>query len=395
MTARRGSLSKQGIAAGDDVIFTGDLSFLGDILFVPPVGKPVTVKASVGESGRVLEIQNSGGVFTAGIAFNGHVFGAIYCFSDGTQVITQDGANSEIRAGAGGAVEFITDAGTLAFKANGILSIPGTIDLQVGAGLQTQLDFAAGGFLRWRVRKTAGGNFGIEAFDATGAFIDEPFAIINAAGGAIEIKRRLEIFANTIFFRDPPSDCPIRIRKVSTGNVLALCFPSFATNTADRNFFLVTPDADTTLTLNGDFVAPTVARTTAIQSFNLTTTLADVTSLTAALKANKVYKVRAVLLASVGGGGLQAALNDPTGATDIQYVTRVFQTTGMGSIERRTAYDVGTGSSSATVIMIIIDGYIKNNATPGTLAVRAAQQMSNGVDSDILEGSTLEVQEIA
>ena len=309
MTARRGMLSKPGISAGDDVIFTGDLDFLGEILFVAPVGKPVTIKASVGETSSVFEIQDSGGVFTAGIAFNGHVFGTRYCFPDGTQVIVQDGANTEIRAGAAGAVEFITDAGTMAFKANGVLAIPGTISL------------------------------------------DEQVSPPSQGSGAGHFWAKATAPVEPHFVDDTNVD-----------HILAY--------------------------LN-------VARTTGIQSFNLTTTLADVTGLTAAMRASKVYKVRAVLFASVGGGGLQAALNDPTGAADIQYVTRIFQTTGMGSIERRTAYDVGTGSSSATVIMIIIDGYIKNNATPGTLAVRAAQEMDNGTDSDILEGSTLEVQEIS
>lgn len=144
---------------------------------------------------------------------------------------------------------------------------PYTLTIDSGAGDQGDIEFKDGGTLRWKVRKTGGMNFGIEAYDAAGALIDEPIAFINAAGGAVEFKRRLEVFTNTILFRDPPSDCPIVLRKVSSGNALSICFPSFATNTADRTFTFVTGDEDRSVTLSGDL---TIDVDTTISAFGAT-----------------------------------------------------------------------------------------------------------------------------
>lgn len=94
-------------------------------VIIPGVGTPFIVRASGGETGRIFEIQDSGSVFKAGTAFNGHQFATVYCFENNAQVITRSGANHALNAGAGGNAQLITDFGTVSFGGvTGFFQIP-------------------------------------------------------------------------------------------------------------------------------------------------------------------------------------------------------------------------------------------------------------------------------
>ncbi len=84
--------------------------------FTVPVGEPFEVQATVGENGAIQTWSDSGGVVKASVAFNGHMFVELLCFQGAHQVITRSGATSQVKAGVGGDIQFITDAGVAAFK---------------------------------------------------------------------------------------------------------------------------------------------------------------------------------------------------------------------------------------------------------------------------------------
>lgn len=123
------------------------------------------------------------------------------------------------------------------------------------------------------------------------------------------------------------------------------------------------------------------------------TTLGDITGLTANVKAAGVYKFRAVLFTTSNvAGGVKFAIGGTATATSVIYAAQVFETAGvtMGTA-RATALATAVGDVTAvTAATCIIEGTIVVNAA-GTLTVQFAQNVSNGTASSVLVNSTFTV----
>lgn len=90
----------------------------------------------------------------------------------------------------------LNDIASGAQVGNGVGGSNFTIDSAAGAS--GNLLFQDAGVNRWALQKTTSSNFLIGAFDVTGAFIDAPIQIANAAGGTLTIGRPTAFGANAI-----------------------------------------------------------------------------------------------------------------------------------------------------------------------------------------------------
>ena len=123
------------------------------------------------------------------------------------------------------------------------------------------------------------------------------------------------------------------------------------------------------------------------------TTLGDITGLTANVKAAGVYKFRAVLFTTSNvAGGVKFAIGGTATATSVIYAAQVFETAGITiGTARATALGTTVGDVTAvTVATCVIEGTIVVNAA-GTLTVQFAQNASNGTASSVLVNSTFTV----
>lgn len=126
------------------------------------------------------------------------------------------------------------------------------------------------------------------------------------------------------------------------------------------------------------------------------TTLADVTGLSASVQAGGIYAFEAVLYTTSNvAGGVKAAIAGTATATAIVYESLVMQagTTVATGASRSTAL-AGTVANvtAVTAATIVIKGTITVNAA-GTLTVQFSRNAANGTSS-VLVGSTFEVKRI-
>lgn len=129
-----------------------------------------------------------------------------------------------------------------------------------------------------------------------------------------------------------------------------------------------------------------------IQYDNTTTTLGNVTGLTATVVAGKIYRFRAILFTSSNvAGGVKAAISGTATATTIIY-DGVTQNTTTTSQSRSTALGTAVGAVTAvTAATVKIEGFIVVNAA-GTLTVQLAANVATGTTSALV-GSNFVIQE--
>lgn len=130
--------------------------------------------------------------------------------------------------------------------------------------------------------------------------------------------------------------------------------------------------------------------------FNITssTSLTNITGLSATVRSGKTYQFWATLYTSAdSAGGVQASIGGTATATSIVYEG---ESTNSGSVVAQTrATALGSpvgGVTNATAARIDIYGTITVNAG-GTLTVQFAQNASDATQSSVLVGSTFFVQE--
>lgn len=125
-----------------------------------------------------------------------------------------------------------------------------------------------------------------------------------------------------------------------------------------------------------------------------TTTLANVTGLTANVAAGKTYRFEAKLYTTSNvAGGVKVAIAGTATATAIVYEGLTIDA-GLITQSRGTALGAAVGAVTAvTAGYITISGTITVNAA-GTLTVQFAQNASNGTASSVLVGSTFVITEM-
>lgn len=125
-----------------------------------------------------------------------------------------------------------------------------------------------------------------------------------------------------------------------------------------------------------------------------TTTLANVTGLTATLVAGKKYRFDAILFTTSNvAGGVKVAIGGTVTATAIVYEGLTTDAGGTTQSRGTTMAATVGAQTAATNAYIKISGTITVNAA-GTLTVQFAQNTSNGAASSVLVGSTFETTEI-
>ena len=137
------------------------------------------------------------------------------------------------------------------------------------------------------------------------------------------------------------------------------------------------------------------SRTTSQFDKTSSTTLSDVTGLTATVVAGKTYRFEATLYTTSGiSGGVKTAIAGTCTATNI--IAQEF-TTSSGSLQssnRSTSLaGVLTNITLVSAAYTVIKGTITVNAA-GTLTVQFAQNASDGTASSVLVGSTFVVTEM-
>lgn len=126
------------------------------------------------------------------------------------------------------------------------------------------------------------------------------------------------------------------------------------------------------------------------------TTLSDVTGLTVTLTAGLTYEFEAYLFYTANSAsGVKCTMAGTCTATAIIFETFITNTSGFTGIAKQTALGaVSTGSTPSTGDVMWMRGTITVNAG-GTLTAQFAQNVSGGVASSVLVGSTLKVWKIA
>jgi hypothetical protein len=126
------------------------------------------------------------------------------------------------------------------------------------------------------------------------------------------------------------------------------------------------------------------------QSITSSTTFVDDTQLQFSMAANSVYAIRCCYFINYLTGGLRLAFNGPS-ATRIRAV--VFANTAATTAYDTTFFNVaGTGSVTAAVVAFNIG--ITVSSSPGTFALRIAQNVSDAGASIFEAGSWLEYQKV-
>jgi len=126
-----------------------------------------------------------------------------------------------------------------------------------------------------------------------------------------------------------------------------------------------------------------------------TTTLGNITGLTANVAAGKIYKFEALLYidASVVGGSKYAIAGTATATSIIYEIILIDNTTNANTVtSRQTALAGSSGQAGTTSGWCRVTGLIVVNAA-GTLTAQFAQNAANGTSS-VLVGSSFTVQQI-
>lgn len=123
---------------------------------------------------------------------------------------------------------------------------------------------------------------------------------------------------------------------------------------------------------------------------NTTTTLGNVTGLTANVAAGKIYRFEAKLYTTSDvAGGIKVAIGGTATATAIRYEGL---TTDAGLTTQSRSAALGTAVGAVTAAYVTITGTITVNAA-GTLTVQAAANAATGTTS-VLTGSTFVITEM-
>jgi hypothetical protein len=122
------------------------------------------------------------------------------------------------------------------------------------------------------------------------------------------------------------------------------------------------------------------------------TTLSDVTGLSAPLTNGRTYSFRAILLTtSNSAGGVKAAIAYSSSLTAIRYEGSLLDANAdAGQARSTTSGGTVAAVTAVTAATITIQGTITPSGT-GNLTVQFAQNASNGTASSVLTGSFLEV----
>lgn len=123
------------------------------------------------------------------------------------------------------------------------------------------------------------------------------------------------------------------------------------------------------------------------------TTLGDVTGLTATVAAGRTYSFQAVLYCTcAAAGGAKVAVAGTATATAIRYRAKTFTGATINTHDQATALGSAVGASTTAVTVIEMDGTITVNAA-GTLTIQFAENAASGTSS-VLVGSFFIVQDM-
>ncbi len=123
---------------------------------------------------------------------------------------------------------------------------------------------------------------------------------------------------------------------------------------------------------------------------NATTTLGNITGLTASVAAARTYSFRAVLFTTSNvAGGVKVAMSGGCTATSIVYEVLITNA-GLITQGRGAALDAAVGVTAVTVAMVTIEGLI-TVANAGTLTVQLAQNGGPVGTTSALVGSNFHV----
>lgn len=124
-----------------------------------------------------------------------------------------------------------------------------------------------------------------------------------------------------------------------------------------------------------------------------TTTLANITGLSASLAATSSYYFESRLYVTAGStGGAQVAIGGTAGISNIVYEAQSFAAGALVAEGRATALLAALATSTAAVAPTFkIVGTVTTNATAGTLTVQIAQVAATTTTTVVLQGSTLQV----
>jgi len=158
----------------------------------------------------------------------------------------------------------------------------------------------------------------------------------------------------------------------------------------------------TTLSTTGDATVGAILRTggdirvTAQFDKTSSTTFSDITGLSVTLTAGLTYGFQANLYTSSNAAsGVKASVAGTATATAVTFTGAYLASAGFSSYGRATALGGAIGGVTAvTDAEIVINGTITVNAG-GTLTIQFAQNVSGGVASSVLVGSTMQVWKIA
>lgn len=204
-------------------------------------------------------------------------------------------------------------------------------------------------------------------------------------------------YNGTSFFFSPSTT---RLRLVLTDNSI----PSngqipIGNGTNYTNAVLASADGSVTITNGAGTIdlsaGASSLRSVVISQFDATTTtIANVTGLTATLGAGKTYSFSAILYTTSDvAGGVKASMGGTVTFTDLIYEAETHHAASITAQTRATALGTTVGATTpVTVATIHITGTITTDGG-GTLTVQFAANAANGTSS-VLIGSTFVVNEI-
>jgi hypothetical protein len=135
------------------------------------------------------------------------------------------------------------------------------------------------------------------------------------------------------------------------------------------------------------------------QSVTSSTTLVDATDLSAAVLANKTYRIRGVIFFATAASvsGVKFGVNGPTSPTSVFLGSNIMTGANGVSSVVATAYNVAIHSGSGATIGTgarywYLDGILINGANAGTLQIQFAQATSDAGAVTVNRGSIFEVE---
>lgn len=187
----------------------------------------------------------------------------------------------------------------------------------------------------------------------------------------------------------------------------------FGTPDADYRYFYVGEDGDLHLKDSSDTVTdfpaggggggtgPTTEYKTADQSVTSSTTLVNVTDLVFAIGASERWGYRFVIFYdATTGGDIKFAITAPAGVADLRWGSGVTRGPGEGTWADATVSGSGTergfaGRGAGDIASLVIEGFVENGATGGSIQLQFAQNTSNGTASIVKENSYLVAHQLA